>query len=354
MLPRASWHVRCGTGWGRCCHAVAATCRPNLGRHMCPRSGSVQCQGAFERLLHKCQQSQKRHRVALEVSVHRHEPLAGANDIFQRAEHCGAAVCHPRGPHYRAATQAQQCGSHPQRSLFRYDGPQWYLTELYPSRLDLATLIIAAHGQATDNAVNYLELGPQAQDDVRIVIHVWKTMRRSASGQRILTAPTSAQRQEAEIQRILKAFMVVCNLRPGDPLFRCSKTGGPISRAAMGKRVTAFFTKRFPEKKLGITMLRKIFLTEELGEPSSRVIVVPQLKLRQASKNVCAEDWKLLTAQRTRCVTSTWADDGCLVHAAHNNVCLTHTLSRRARDTQMRVVSHNSLAPSARCALCCV
>jgi hypothetical protein len=151
------------------------------------------------------------------------------------------------------------------------------LTELYPSRLDLATLCICADGDATDKSVNYLQLGPTTQDALDFIIHVWKTQRSSVTGERVLAPPPgeAAHRQHAEIQRIVKAYLFVTDKEADNPVFQCSKTGGPITRSAMGKRVTAFFAQVFPGTKVGMTVLRKVFLTEELDAVVAQIMAEP-------------------------------------------------------------------------------
>lgn len=113
--------------------------------------------------------------------------------------------------------------------------------------LDPATVRVATAGQATDPGVNYLELA----SPLRVVVHQWRTKQPPGeTGERIFVP-------HAAMQRLLHRLLDVCPKGPGDHLFTSAR-GGPLSRAAMGRRVTRFFERRFPGKKVGIAMLRKI------------------------------------------------------------------------------------------------
>jgi len=115
------------------------------------------------------------------------------------------------------------------------------LAERYPSRLDLATVLLATPGKGTEPETSVLELGTP----LRFRIH-----QSPEAGERVITP-------DARMQRLLQHVLKVCQKQPGDFLFESAR-GGPLSRPAMGRRITRFFEKRFPGKKIGTAMLSKI------------------------------------------------------------------------------------------------
>jgi integrase len=125
------------------------------------------------------------------------------------------------------------------------------LTVKYPSRLDLAGLLLCAPGQATDEETNYLELGAV----LRIRINRWKTKRTAGDVRTIVP--------DAKTQRLLRAYLRCTGKGEGNWLFTSCR-GGPLSRAAMGQRITAAFLRR-TGKRVCMTVMRKVLLTGEHG-----------------------------------------------------------------------------------------
>lgn len=134
------------------------------------------------------------------------------------------------------------------------------------TRLDLATVLLAGSGDATDDPeMNYLLLGPV----LRFKVNRCKHDRSYADQQKKIGGdPFRVLTPSARLQRILRDYLRVCRKRPGDYLYMSHAgvhAGEPLCRKAMSAQIIAFFQRKLGTK-VTMTDWRKLKPTANHSE----------------------------------------------------------------------------------------